>query len=80
MINQQEILIEAIELELRGKPLLDEDGFNSLMQSAPYTGSVIAKVFDMGTSEFRTFIKQQRLEKSKIVAKILNCKDLSTSI
>ncbi|NAR50108.1 hypothetical protein GPS59_14260 [Acinetobacter haemolyticus] len=76
----KEILIESIELELKGKPVLDECGFNSLMHHAPYIGSVIAKVFDMDVNEFQTFIKQQRLEKSKIVVKIMECKNLSTII
>lgn len=70
----KELLIEAVELHLRGKEAMDSDSYNTLLEYAPLIAEEITKAFHVDRKEFRQILENKGITLIDIKHKILNCR------
>jgi hypothetical protein len=76
MDKYKELLIEVVELHLRGKGIMDSDSYNTLLEYAPLIAEEMTKAFRVDRKEFREIIKykDKGISIIDIKHKIFNCR------
>mgnify|MGYP001557180237 CR=1 FL=1 len=72
MSKYKELLIEVMELHLRGTGVMNLDSFNTLIEYAPLAAEEVSSAFCVDTKEFRQIIEDKSITLVDIKHKILN--------
>lgn len=74
MDKYKELLIEATELYLRNKGIMDSDSYSALLEHAPLIADEITKAFQVDRKEFRQILENKGITLVDIKHKIINCR------
>lgn len=72
MSKYKELLIEIIELHLRGTGVMNSDSFNTLIEYAPLVAEEVSGAFGVDTKGFRQIIEDKSVTLVDIKRKVLN--------